>query len=126
MPCHVGARPSFTPVKSAMPAWSMSTFLVVKQFLWIKALQGGSSLPSLTTETLTEKGRASHFTSELCAALDSGFRDFGVGYTDEVANVDAADGAMKLGHFYVCKACSSSPDKTRFPEKHFLVFFLFF
>lgn len=46
-----------------------------------------------------------------------------MGYTDGVPSVDTADGAMRLGHFYVCKACSSSLDKTKLPKEH-LHFFL--
>lgn len=50
-----------------------------------------SPIPNLSTETVTEKERASHSSSELCADLDSGWGDFGVGYTDEIPNVDATE-----------------------------------
>lgn len=79
--------------------------------------RAASPILNLSTETLNEKERASHSPSELCAALCSNCGDFGLGYTDEVANVDADD-ATKLGYFYVGKACSTSPDKTKLPEEN--------
>lgn len=49
----------------------------------------------------------------------------GEGYTDKVPGVDAADGALRLVHFCVCKACSTSPNKTELPKDYFLCVFFF-
>lgn len=62
--------------------------------------------------------------------MDSGYtiKSWGV-CTDKVPRVDAADGALRLVHLCVCKACSSFPSKTKLPKLYiyiyvYLIFFL--